>query len=172
MKMYTKLILVLSVSAILNGCSTVGIGQDDYSCKGYPEGVTCTSATKVYDLTNGDDYQEQIASHRVSVSDGEQGDDTESDSAHKSTKQTIRDATPNTVPHVVPRPAKGPIPIRTPAQVMRIWIAPWESERGDLHVPGYVYTEVEPRRWMIGFQQSKHAQRLTPLRQPNLPSGK
>jgi conjugal transfer pilus assembly protein TraV len=37
-----------------------------------------------------------------------------------------------------------------PAQVMRIWIAPWEDSRGDLHAPGYVYTEIEPRRWTLG----------------------
>ena len=39
---------------------------------------------------------------------------------------------------------------RLPAKVMRIWIAPWEDSRGDLHAPGYLYTEVEPRRWSVG----------------------
>jgi conjugal transfer pilus assembly protein TraV len=33
---------------------------------------------------------------------------------------------------------------------MRIWIAPWEDSRGDLHAPGYLYTEIEPRRWTLG----------------------
>jgi conjugal transfer pilus assembly protein TraV len=32
---------------------------------------------------------------------------------------------------------------------MRIWIAPWEDSRGDLHAPGYLYTEIEPRRWAL-----------------------
>ena len=40
--------------------------------------------------------------------------------------------------------------MRLPAQVMRVWIAPWEDSRGDLHAPGYLYTEIEPRRWSLG----------------------
>ncbi len=50
---------------------------------------------------------------------------------------------------VLPRP-EGPAALRVPAQVMRIWIAPWEDSRGDLHAPGYLYTEIEPRRWTLG----------------------
>jgi conjugal transfer pilus assembly protein TraV len=50
---------------------------------------------------------------------------------------------------VLPRP-EGPVPLRVPAQVMRVWIAPWEDSRGDLHAPGYLYTEIEPRRWTLG----------------------
>jgi conjugal transfer pilus assembly protein TraV len=50
---------------------------------------------------------------------------------------------------VLPRP-EGPVPLRAPAQVMRVWIAPWEDSRGDLHAPGYLYTEIEPRRWTLG----------------------
>jgi hypothetical protein len=46
--------------------------------------------------------------------------------------------------------AVDPLALRMPAQVMRIWIAPWEDSRGDLHAPGYLYTEIEPRRWTLG----------------------
>ena len=46
-------------------------------------------------------------------------------------------------------PAEGAVPRRAPARVMRIWIAPWEDSRGDLHAPGYIYTEIEPRRWTL-----------------------
>jgi hypothetical protein len=45
--------------------------------------------------------------------------------------------------------AIDPLALRMPAQVMRIWIAPWEDSRGDLHAPGYLYTEIEPRRWAL-----------------------
>jgi hypothetical protein len=40
-------------------------------------------------------------------------------------------------------------PYRTAAQVLRIWIAPWEDEDGDLHLGSRVYTEVEGRRWLV-----------------------
>lgn len=41
-------------------------------------------------------------------------------------------------------------PVRTAARVMRIWVAPYEDAKGDLHAPGFVYTEIEPRRWAYG----------------------
>ena len=44
---------------------------------------------------------------------------------------------------------EDPLALRVPARVMRIWIAPWEDSRGDLHAPGYLYTEIEPRRWTL-----------------------
>jgi len=56
---------------------------------------------------------------------------------------------------VTPRIPDKPIPIRTPAQVMRIWVATWEDKNsGALMAPGYVYTEVEPRKWVIGKTES------------------
>lgn len=50
--------------------------------------------------------------------------------------------------YVSPALPDHPVPIRTPAQVMRIWIAPYVDVSGDLIAPGFVYTEVEPRRWI------------------------
>lgn len=54
----------------------------------------------------------------------------------------------NTVAVAVPRSDA----YRQPAKVMRIFINPWEDEAGDLHMGGYVLTEVEPRRWSVGVQ--------------------
>jgi len=53
-------------------------------------------------------------------------------------------------PGTVPSHPEDPLARRLPAKVMRIWIAPWEDSRGDLHAPGYLYTEIEPRRWTVG----------------------
>lgn len=50
---------------------------------------------------------------------------------------------------VLPSPEADAV-ARLPAQVMRIWFAPWTDVRGDLHRPSYVYTEVAGRRWAIG----------------------
>ena len=50
----------------------------------------------------------------------------------------------------VPSYPEDPLARSLPAKVMRIWIAPWEDSRGDLHAPGYLYTEIEPRRWTVG----------------------
>ena len=63
---------------------------------------------------------------------------------------------------VLPRP-EGPVPLRVPAQVMRVWIAPWEDTRGDLHAPGYVFTEIEPRRWTLGTPAAASPATIRPL---------
>jgi len=64
---------------------------------------------------------------------------------------------------LLPRP-EGPVPLRTPAQVMRVWIAPWEDSRGDLHAPGYLFTEITPRRWSLATPHEPLAgRRITPL---------
>ena len=33
---------------------------------------------------------------------------------------------------------------------MRIWLGPWEDADGDLHADGYIYSEVEGRKWNLG----------------------
>ena len=55
---------------------------------------------------------------------------------------------------------EDPLALRVPARVMRIWIAPWEDSRGDLHAPGYLYTEIEPRRWALGAQAKRNREIL------------
>jgi conjugal transfer pilus assembly protein TraV len=60
--------------------------------------------------------------------------------------------------------AADPAALRVPARVMRIWIAPWEDSRGDLHAPGYLYTEIEPRRWALGAPaEAERATLIRPL---------
>lgn len=46
---------------------------------------------------------------------------------------------------------------------MRIWVAPWEDTNGDLIISGYLYTEIEPRRWVIGDSAPKGKFVLKPL---------
>lgn len=49
---------------------------------------------------------------------------------------------------------------------MRIWVAPWEDDNGDLMTTGYVYTEIEPRKWVIAEQAPESAPTLKPLEVP------
>lgn len=41
-------------------------------------------------------------------------------------------------------------PVRAAAKVMRILVKAWEDESGSLHMPGTIFTEIEPRRWNVG----------------------
>ena len=46
-------------------------------------------------------------------------------------------------------PNSDPLPTREPAQILRIWIAPWEDAAGNLHGASHVFTEIVPSRWRI-----------------------
>lgn len=150
----------IGAMAVLTGCSTFGVGNSEYACQGMPEGVQCMSARDVYEATNDGQVPRSIsaaeaaqgvtsvpASVATAQVDGSAGD---RDAAFINT-------------YVAPYLPDKPIPIRTPAQVMRIWVAPWEDANGDLNATGYLYTEIEPRRWVIGDQAPAASPTLRPL---------
>ncbi|TDR30287.1 TraV family lipoprotein [Hydromonas duriensis] len=41
------------------------------------------------------------------------------------------------------------MPVRTPEQVMRVWVAPWEDKDGDLRDQSYMYLTLRESRWQI-----------------------
>lgn len=116
-------------------------------------GVTCRSPRDVYADTNP-------GAHPPSRKDD-------------SDEKESRPATPDQLPQQADRwpmepwmnlpKLDAPQPLRTPPVVMRVWVASWQDSRGDLHMPGYTYTEIEPRRWAVGEESDKGAQRLIPL---------
>ncbi len=127
-------------AVLLSGCAT------PYGCKGMPDDPKCLSTTDAYQLTNKA-LPDPINIHNTTP-----------------VNQSIKQASGLPPPKVLPTPKiDDPTPIRTPAQVMRIWIAPWEDSDGDLMVSNYVYTEVEPRRWMIGKSAPTLSPSLVPL---------
>jgi len=120
--------LVLSVMLALVGCAST-----DYGCKGMPNEPACMSAVDAYKAT--DKSNTTIRSSKGEHAKGEES------------SVSVSNAEPT---RLVPAPKiDDPTPIRTPSKVMRVWIAPWEDSDGDLNLSGYVYTEIEPRRWMV-----------------------
>ena len=127
---------LLLLAAILGGCAT------PYGCKGMPDDPKCLSTTEAYQVTDNVLPEPPKVSAVV--------------------KATVSSNMPNPQLQPVPK-IDDPTPIRTPAQVMRIWIAPWEDSDGDLMVSNYVFTELEPRRWMIGKSAPTLSPSLIPL---------
>jgi conjugal transfer pilus assembly protein TraV len=142
MKRFTAMLVA---SLAVSGCSTLNIGSDKYSCPGMPGGVQCLSARDVYAATNDGQIPRPMK------------DKAEKAESTDPARDTVIDS------YVAPRLPDRPIPIRTPAQVMRIWVAPWEDINGDLIVSGYIYTEIEPRRWVIGDGVPQSEPILKPL---------
>lgn len=134
-----KLVSLMFSVVALTGCASFGIGEDEYSCSGVPDGTRCMSARDVYNNSN----------------DGKAPRAVNSD-------EDYSDYEPQRLPtnyevyadYVAPRLPNQPIPVRTPAKVMRIWVAPWEDTNGDLIVSGHIYTEIESRKWVLGEKLS------------------
>ena len=91
---------------------------------------------------------------------GKQGSSTSSAQKPASTLASTDNRPTNSAP--IPK-IDDPTPIRTPSKAMRIWVAPWEDADGDLNVSGYLFTELEPRRWMVGKAAPSVATSLKPL---------
>lgn len=154
--MIKKIILAVAVAALTSGCTSImGLGSDEYACKGMPNGVTCMSAKEVYSATEGDDYKTQLKQEQEGV-DASRDKSTGS----VATRVLIAEGSDNAP---MPMRARNPLPIRSQAVVMRIAVDPWEDDKGDLYVPGFVYTEIESRRWEIGARQPAAAVTLRPL---------
>ena len=132
--------------AITTGCAT------DYGCKGMPDEPSCLSTTQAYQVTNT----------AISEAPPENNPNSETTSS-----TALVPPLQQPVPKI-----EDPTPIRTPSQVMRIWIAPWEDADGDLMVSNYVYTELEPRRWMIGKAAPTSSTSLIPLQVEQRPPEK
>ncbi len=148
----SHLMWALSVM-VLTGCSATGLGSNEYGCRGMPEGVRCLSARDVYEMTNNPTYSQKIKSIAPRID-------------AKVNTQPANNQTGN-LPHPSSQKAKQSMPIRTPSNVMRIWIAPWEDLHGDLNLASYVFTEIEQRRWHIGIPVSQNSSpSLRPLPLP------
>lgn len=148
-KAYSALAIIVT-SSVLSGCSLMSIGGSNYACPGGIEGVRCMSARQVYQATESSDYVKVAA-------------ELENDKKVGSQSATpITTGQPHTSQATVPS-IEQPIPIRTQAKVMRIWMAPWEDDDGDLHADGYLYTEIESRRWNLGERFKSPGIAISPL---------
>lgn len=163
----TRLALVGTALAILSGCAAMGGYDDQFACPKAPQGSPCMSAIDAYHASDNG----LPAAHADTVSIAGQHEhpapvmrgprrgmgprghtaSATHEAEHQAAPVREREA-------ATPAPALGPMlraldtprPIRTPAKVMRIYIAPWVGKDGDLTMPTYVFTEIEPRRWTIG----------------------
>ena len=154
-----KLIAICAAAFLMTGCAKMmNIGSTEYACKGMPEGVSCMSAKDVYNATENENYQTTLQAEQQAAKDGK---GSKSDGEGEASTRVLYAEGADNAP--IPMRARNPLPIRTQAVVMRIAIDPWEDERGDLYVPGFIYTEIEPRRWEIGARQNIKSHTLKPL---------
>lgn len=131
----------LAIALSLAGCAP------KYGCKGLPEDPACLSAVDAYKATDKTNTTLRLP---------------EATATNPETGETPTTANALVEPAPVPK-IDDPTPIRSPSKVMRIWVAPWEDAEGDLNVSGFVFTELEPRRWMIGRSAPTITPTIAPL---------
>jgi conjugal transfer pilus assembly protein TraV len=139
------ILLVALLISLLSGCSSTlnPAGSGEFSCPGMP-GVMCKTPGQVYRMTEGDRLDPSALEPKtVSVK--------------------------RVNPAVSINDANTPMPIREPAKVMRIWIAPFTDKNDDLHWPSYVYTEIQERKWSFGNPDFKEMNPVVPYK--NLSAG-
>lgn len=148
-----SLLIPLSASFLLSGCA-MSMGKTEYACNA-ASGVSCMSAKEVYEL--GDDVKYYIG-HSQKEGDALRRKEMGEMQSHETALAQVPDG-----PWVNGPPPDSPAAIRVPPTVMRIWVRPWEDKSGDLHMPGHVFTEIEPRKWLIGNRAVETKRRLVPL---------
>lgn len=150
---------------ILSGCSSMGMGETNFSCADGSSSASCLSATEAYDLTEepGPITQERVEKYMDQQASGSDTEEVEGQpGSWRETVESEPEVNTREAKTAMPQP-ENPLPVRTPSKVMRVWVAPWESDSGDLNVTGLVYTEVEQRRWTIGSKRSDQPDNIRPL---------
>lgn len=143
--------------ALLAGCGTV-----KYQCP-MPSGVACMSAPDVYKATNAPGK----AGIDAVLGPGKDASGRTITSV-PSSQSRVRAASGPVMP--LPKPGDV-IPIREQARVMRIWIAPWVDNAGNLNMASRVYSEIEPKRWSVGARVNDNSTNFFPLQvDPDAPA--
>jgi conjugal transfer pilus assembly protein TraV len=128
-------ILVLALSGCASSMNGTG-GSDKLSCKA-PDGVACSSLDGVYAnaLANNLPGLQKKGSHQKG---SHSADDKSIPDPDKTSYNGINQTTPGLGDAIF-----------TPQHIVRLWMAPWEDDEGNLHDQQYIYMIARQGRWII-----------------------
>lgn len=147
---------ILLLLPALTACANMaGLdGKSEFACKA-PDGVVCTSVSGVYANT--------LAGTLPALRDG---------NAQSVTPDSASEARPNgsaaplkpypAVPPAGTAPAAG-TPLLSPPRVLRLWLAPWVDEDGDLHDQAYLYVMWHRGEWQLGHTEAGIRSQFAPI---------
>jgi conjugal transfer pilus assembly protein TraV len=146
------MLLVAALAVAAGGCGTFsGLdGSSSFTCKATtPEGGGCQSISEAYARNTGREYARP------------QPAGADADAKPKAPLPTMP-AAAKLSPRDMDAPNSG-MPIRQPPLVLRVWVAPWEDEAGDLHDQSYFYTMVHSGKWMIDANRTRISGQFKPV---------
>lgn len=159
MRVLRKALLAAGIMG-LSGCSWLGMGDSEFGCNGLP-GPRCVSPQQAYEESNDnpssypkraekdEGWVEKHPSWAVKGGKKKKGGEDEQQSLFTRAHGDQRDQA--LLPSV-----GNPVPLRTEAEVIRIWIAPWEDKQGDLNLESLVYSEINKRKWVVGMDYDSY----------------
>jgi conjugal transfer pilus assembly protein TraV len=159
--MNARLFLLLP-AVVVAGCASSGLsgigGSSEYSCAA-PPGVSCMSITGLN--ANADKKTLPAMRHRAEDERVEDKDSKEGKEGKEGKKAPVAyhpqgagssDQIARVSPKTMDAPYSG-TPLRTPARILRIWLAPFEDADLDLHDQKYVYVTIHTGRWVLEANQ-------------------
>lgn len=173
-----KIVLTaIAATLVLSGCSFLNVGHENFACSGMPGDPKCMSASQMYQYSINNDQGQNLVRSDFGVATNvvtgsEDGGMTVSapytsieteGRGVKTEGQVIVGDDIIVQNFVTPKLPYSPVPVRTPSMVMRIWIASYTDINGDLNAPGYVYTEIEPRKWIMNPAEAHSRSNFQPL---------
>ncbi len=163
--------LALAIPVLLTGCASTFNpgGESSFSCPGMPQGIVCKTPTAVYKSTN-----QMPAETENDLPLGQHLGDKSGPPAGMTyvlpKSLEAKSASGSTTGSGIVKTGKAK-PVREAAQVMRIWIAEWTDKNDDLHYPGYLFTEIQPRRWSVGKSEASARNTTVPFRAATASAG-
>jgi len=163
--------IALAIPVLLTGCASAlnPGGESSFSCPGMPQGIVCKTPTAVYKSTN-----QMPAETENDLPLGQHLGDKSGPPAGMTyvlpKSLDVKSAPGATTGAGIVKTGKAK-PVREAAQVMRIWIAEWTDKNDDLHYPGYLFTEIQPRRWSVGKSEASGRNTAVPFRAVAAPAG-
>ena len=148
--MKISLFILLIGSGFLSGCagSLSGYGgSSTFKCAA-PEGVSCNSVSG--------NYANSVAGNSLYTVRGSKNIQADSSSPSRSYTDPYN-------PNARFTPSSG-MPVRTQSEVMRVWIAPWQDNDGDLVDQSYTYVTLNEGRWLIEHNRKQIMDEYQPVR--------
>lgn len=147
---------------VMAGCTA--IGKSDFSCSGPNAGIGCLPSTEVYEITNDPELHRAVveALNAARIASEESGKPFDARAVIAGVRAGYH-REPEELQKPLVDPIRSPMPVLQPAQVIRIWIGPWVDTKGDLRMPGYVFSEITPRRWSFGEPEVSGSEILAPI---------
>ena len=157
-----KLLLLTAISTIITGCSTfTGLNaKSDFACAA-PAGYSCTSMTGVY--ANLKNPKVQIGKKTTYLGESDNQNNKYLPRSKVGLDKYGR-------PPMTLGESTG-IPIRTEPQIMRIWVAPWESSDRTFYDQSFVYVVVDYGDWILAHNKNNIIDQYSPIDLNSLPSG-